>query len=115
MARLNLNAWGKDHEITFGINSYKDNDNLAIQMFCWDEEWAEPWSMLTVNLGKKCKPNCAFIDTNNNGDSIIDWLIDNNLGKPTGRLGFSGFCMYYEFEFDMDEVQKYVEKENIDE
>lgn len=109
MARLNLNAWGSDHKITFEIHKYAENDNLAIQMLCWDEEWAEPWSMLTVNLSKKCKPNCAFIDINNNGDAIIDWLISNNLGKPTDRLGFSGFCVYPEFEFDMDEVQKYVE------
>lgn len=110
MARLNLHAWGNDHEITFEVTTYAQNDNLAIQMLCWDDEWPEPWSILTVNLDKMCKPNCAFIDTNNNGDGIIDWLISNNLGKLTGRIGFSGFCMYQEFEFDMDEVRKYVEE-----
>lgn len=110
MARLNLDAWGQTHQITFEIHKYAENDNLAIQMMCWDEEWPEPWSMLTVNLSKKCKPNCAFIDINNNGGAIVDWLIANNLGKETERIGFSGFCVYPEFEFDMDEVQKYVEE-----
>ena len=111
MARLNLDAWGTTHKITFEINSYRENDNLAIGMLCWDEEygWAEPWSMLTVNLSIKCAPNCAFIDTNNNSDSIIYWLTNNKLGKLTGRVVQSGFCIYPEFEFDMDEVKKYVE------
>ena len=51
----------------------------------------------------------AYIDINDNGNEIIDWLITNKLGKLTGRICHSGFCMYPEFEFDMDEVQKYVE------
>lgn len=109
MARLKLNAWGSEHEITFRINSYASNGNLAIEMFCWDNEFPEPWSILTVNLDVKCKSNCAFIDTNNNGDSILDWLKENKLGKLTGYYEYSGFCLYPEFIFDMDEIQKYVE------
>lgn len=109
MAKLTLNAWGKDHQITFEIHKYAENDNLAIQMLCWDDGYPEPWSMLTVNLSKKCKPNRAFIDTNNNGDQIMSWLVANNLGKFTGRMDFSGFCVYEEFEFNMDELKKYVE------
>ena len=111
MARLKLNAWGAEHEITFELHKYAENDNLAIEMMCWDEEeFPEPWSMLTVNLSVKCKPNCAYIDTNNNGYTIIEWLIENKLGNITGVLGFSGFCTYPEFEFDMDELKKYVEE-----
>lgn len=107
MNTINLKAWGGDHKISFRINSYAANDNLAVEMFCWDDEYPEPWSILTVNLDEKCEPNCAFIDINNNGSHIVDWLIENNLGKPTGRLGYSGFCVYPEFEFDMDELKKY--------
>ena len=110
MAKLKLDAWGRTHEITLEIHKYSSNDNLAIQMMCWDEElFPEPWSMLTVNLDVKCRPNCAFIDTNNNGRSIVDWLISNNLGKTTGMVRASGWCIYPEFEFNMDELMKYVE------
>lgn len=110
MARLELNAWGATHQITFSIEKYKNNDNLAIQMWRWDEDgFQEPWSILTVNLTKKCNPNCAFIDVNNNGDNIIEWLEANNLGVFTGNFEISGFCIYPEFEFNMDELNKYIE------
>ena len=108
MARLELNAWGGKHEITLKLNNYIENGNLAIEMICWDDEYPEPWSILTVNLGARCMPNKAFVDTNNNLD-IERWIIANKLGKPTGRVYPSGFCVYPEYEFDMEEVQKYVE------
>lgn len=110
MARLKLTAWGSEHEITLRINTYLENGNLAIEMFCWDEGFPEPWSVLTVNLidEEKCLPNCAYIDTNNNGENIVDWLEANKLGIRTGNLGVSGWCVYPEFKFNMEEVQKYV-------
>lgn len=107
MARLKLNAWGSEHEITFTIDRYANNNNLYIGMVCWDDGYAEPWSDLTVNLDFKCRTNCAFIDINDNGKQIIDWLVKNNLGRPTGLILPSGFCVYPEFEFDMKEVEKY--------
>lgn len=112
MAKLELNAWGQTHKITLSTDTYANNGNLAVQMWCHDdEEFPEPWSMLTVNLTRKCKPNCAFIDINNNGDSIIDWLIANNLGTDTGVFEISGFCIYPMFEFNMDELKKYEEEQ----
>lgn len=111
MNKLNLNAWGSNHAITLETNTYTENGNLCVGLICWDEGFREPWSNLTVNLGVKCKPNCSFIDTNNNGDGIISWLEANKLGKLTGRMEMSGYCIYPEFEFDMDEVDKYLDDE----
>jgi hypothetical protein len=114
MARLKLTAWGKEHEITLDISHYANNDNLYIGLVCWEDigngEYPEPWSDLTVNLDIRCRPNCAFIDINDNGKEIIDWLMANKLGTPTGRVAHSGFCAYPEFEFNMNEVNKYVEE-----
>ena len=50
-----------------------------------EEGFPEPWSFLTVNLGVTCPENCAFVDINNNGEEILDFIINNNIGKPTGR------------------------------
>ena len=110
MATLNLNAWGGNHTITLTTNIYAENGNLYVGLICWDDGFREPWSDLTVNLGVKCKPNCAFIDINNNDNGIIAWLEANKLGKLTGRMEMSGYCIYPEFEFDVDEVNKYLEE-----
>ena len=58
------------------------------------------YTHVTVNL-PDCKrgTGCQFIDTNNNGNNILDWLEENNFGKRTGRFGESGFCEYPEFDF----------------
>ncbi len=112
MKHLILNRWGSEHKIVFGIAKYTSNGNLAVSMVVeMEEDYYEPWSFLTVNLGRKCAPNCAFIDINNNGDDIIGWLIENNLGDVTGRMELSGFCIYPEFEFDMENLNKYTIKE----
>lgn len=108
MKKLNLNAWGENHPITLTTNTYAKNGNLYVGLICWDDGFPEPWSDLTVNLGERCKKNCAFIDTNNNGQQIVTWLEENKLGKFTGRWSASGYCRYPEFEFDMNEVNKFL-------
>ena len=103
-----LNKYGKEHPITFETANYLENGNLYVGMVTHEEGYPEPWSDLTVNLSVPCEPNCAFIDTNNNGNEIIDWLIKNKLGHLTNRIKGSGFCWYLEFEFDMEELMKHI-------
>ena len=108
MQTLTLNARFPEHEISFHLAKYADNGNFYVGMICYDEGFPEPWSDLTVNLEEILDDNCAYIDVNNNGNEIIQWLIANNLGHLNGGLGFSGFCMYPEFEFNMHELIPYV-------
>lgn len=91
--------YGADRKIKLTKNRYAENNNLAVQMVSYEEEYGEPWSSLTVNLSVKCDKNCAFIDTNNNGEDIIKWLEDNNIAHLTGRMMPSGFCLYPEVKF----------------
>ena len=42
-------------DVTIETTNYVNNGNLAIQLWC---EYG-PFAILTVNLDKKCKPNCA--------------------------------------------------------
>lgn len=109
MKMLTLNRWGKDHQMTFDLDNYLRNGNLYVGLISHDEGYPEPWSDLTVNLGTKCEANRAFIDVNNNGMDIMNWLVDNKLGRITAREKVSGFCVYPEFEFDMDVLMQYVE------
>lgn len=108
MKTLTLNAWGKDHEISFHLANYANNNNLYIGLITHDEGSLEPWSDLTVNLGSKLPPDRAYVDLNNNGREIINWLIDNELAIPTFATKISGFCEYPEFIFNMPKLIEYV-------
>lgn len=96
------NPWnGKVESARVGLERYADG-NLAVTMETFDAElqfW-EPYCSVTVNLSeyKKTNENCAFVDTNNT-PFITDVIIRNGFGIPTGRVGYSGFCMYPEFDF----------------
>ncbi len=73
---------------------------IAMSLLSFDGEALEPYNTITVNL-PDCKRSagCQFIDTNNNGDDIISWLEENDLGKRTGNMSKSGYCEYPEFNF----------------
>ena len=105
---INLHKYGSNHPITFELANYAENENLYIGLITNEDGYPERWSSLTVNLSVKCANDCAFIDTNNNGEEIIDWLVSHNLGSPTGRIKASGWCVYPEFKFNVDELMKHV-------
>ena len=99
-----VKSWGMETEVTLEIAHYAENKNLAIQMWCEDG----PYAILTVNLSQKCKPNCAFVDTNN-CPWAENFIEKYKLGMPTGNMKMSGFCIYPEYEFDLAEIAKYAE------
>lgn len=100
--------YGTENDITFRVDSYRSGGGLAIVMEC--EEG--PYGVLTVNLEDfPTHGNKAFVDINNNGADIVDWIESNNLGVVTGRMGFSGFCIYPEVEFNLDEISKHLTEE----
>lgn len=105
---IQFNAWGVDHETVIEVGKYVFGNNLALNLEARTEDGLEPYSNITVNLPdeRKSGPNCAFVDTNNFGmaEEIIS---EYKLGKPTGHYGYSGYCSYPEYKFDMDEIRKY--------
>lgn len=111
MKTLTLNKWGSNHQMTFELNRYADNGNLYVGLIANENGYPEPWQNLTVNLGVKCEENYAFIDTNNNGWEIIDWLLRNRLGLLTGIEMRSGWCSYPEFHFFPDRLLEYTSED----
>lgn len=108
MKTIILHKYGKEHPISFRISNYAENGNLYVGMITHEEGYPEPWSDLTVNLSTPCKANHAFIDVNNNGAHIIPWLEENGLGHLTMRMQGSGFCLYPEFEFNMERLKEFM-------
>lgn len=96
----NLYAWGTNHKVETSKKNYWDNGNLAITL---SEPGEGPYATLTVNLGKKLPKNQAFVDTNN-----CYWaerfIQENELGHPAGEVGYSGWCRYPLYEFDLDRI-----------
>lgn len=108
METMRINSWGETYELAVQITKYVYGDGLAIQLFCVENgNITEPYATLTVNLSDyPTNESCAYVDTNNFPEAM--GLISRyHLGTPTGEFGFSGFCMYPEVRFDLDELKKY--------
>ena len=107
MATITYESYGEKYELSFRIDRYSNNDNLAILAMCKDEDgFVEPYGNLTVNIEKLNKDNWGCVDTNNWRDAI-DLIEQNKLGTPTGMVLQSGYCTYPVYEFDMNELKKY--------
>lgn len=73
---------------------------LALLAYVEDSNEFESETIITVNLpGAERSAGCQFIDTNNNGEEVLDWLMLYGLCTPTGRYAVSGFCKYPEVDF----------------
>ena len=96
----------QDEEVKLSFGEYSCNKRVALDLI---DNAGFTYTRVTTNLIDEVlsNENCAFIDVNNNGEGIIEWLRHNNLGKFTGAIGFSGFCIYPEFEFDKEIIERY--------
>ena len=88
------------------------NNTLAVTVESYDEEnkmW-EPFATLTVNLAgvgyeEMQGKELAFVDTNNN-TGVERFLKEYKIAKPTGFYGFSGFCSYPLYKFDLKKLEE---------
>lgn len=85
--------------------SHYRNGNLAILLITDSDISYELFLVMTVNLCDILLPNQAYVDTNN-APEVEQFIVDNKLGKPTGRQMASGFCSYPLYEFDLDRCRE---------
>ena len=85
-----------DYDVEVRKVKYYDG-NLGIDLF---EPGEGPFARLTTNLCQKLPENQAHLDTNN-CPWAEEFVQENKLGKPVGKFGFSGYCVYPLYEFDM--------------
>ena len=102
--KYKFTAYGEKFTIILAIGNYASNGTLAVEMICVDSKGVEePFASLTVNIADSDKyannKDLAFVDTNNLGMSIMQWLIDNDIAEETDIVGFSGYCMYSLMKF----------------
>lgn len=108
-----LNMYGKTYNIALRKTTYRNNDTLAIIMMCIGKKgYEEDFGTLTVNIDDSdllADETSAFVDTNNLGSEIVDWLVKNKIANTTPFIGRSGFCSYPLVMFDDKVVENMVE------
>jgi len=90
-------------------DEYAEGGHVALSV--WSESEG-PFANLTVNLDstKLYPKNFNFVDTNN-FPQAIELIQRLGIGRPTDRCGYSGFCSYPLYEFDMDAIKAWTEGE----
>lgn len=99
-ALLELPWYGETVSVELQVRSYYNASQMALMLVDWSDGEPEYWGDLTVHLGVATEKNCAFVDVNDLGESILTWIEKNGLGKSTGRSRRSGFVTYPEYRFD---------------
>ena len=96
-----VNLYGKTYEIWLSRSKYRNNDTLAVMA-----DYIEgPFAVLTVNLDDPLQDEeYAYIDINN-CPWAEDFIVDNDLGTFTGEYGYSGWCEYPLYHFNIDKIK----------
>lgn len=95
--------WGRECTVELQINQYLHNGCMSINLI--EQESKEPFSNLTVNLGRKVPAYCAYVDTNHLPEAV-KFIEEHNLGEFTSIVGLSGFCEYPLYMFDADRLRE---------
>lgn len=108
------NPWTGEIEvatITKDTYCFKRQGRMYLGLLTVDPDYGcyEPYCDITVNLPDEelSGEDCAFVDVNN-ASFLPDFLEANGLAEPTGLYGFSGWCAYPEYRFNMAEVAKHM-------
>lgn len=107
---FNYHAYDEDFTIVLRKGRYQYGSSLAIVMYAKNEEGMfEDFGTITTNLCSRLQDDeHAFVDTNNYGSGIIDFLKSNNIAVETGFVQQSGFCTYPLLRFSKDMLKKFV-------
>ena len=99
--------YGEAEKVEPYLSMYTDNDNLFMGLAYEDPEYGkQPYTDVTVNI-TKLPYLMAAIDVNNNGQEMMDFLVDNGLAKPvSGQAAHSGFVDYPIAVFNEEALEK---------
>lgn len=110
-----INPWTEEIETAAIVKDayvFKGQGRMYLGLMTLDPDFGfmTPYCDITVNLPDErlTDETCAFIDTNN-APFLPSFLEENGLAKPTGMHGFSGWCAYPEYRFDMEAIEKHLD------
>ncbi|MHB1032991.1 MAG: DUF4313 domain-containing protein [Pirellulaceae bacterium] len=94
-------------KLAIQVQSYQMNCNLYIGLWWKHGGSIEPFTDLTVNLGKTLKPNEAYVKTFDENEGLLDFILKNQLGTLLPEKGYSGFNEYLKIAFDMERLKEF--------
>ena len=97
--------WRTYNNCVLFMDRYAINSHIVLRIFT-DEG---PLASLTVNLPetRRYPNNFGFLDVNNfpEAETVVNSL---GIGKETGILAASGFCVYPLYEFDIEKIKEMI-------
>lgn len=106
------NQFGNNYTVTPVINRYTSNENIYLGLHYLDKEFNDylPFCDVTVNIDNLPYLEAA-IDVPNVGPEIMEFLEENKMAEPTGKIAASGFCVYPIYKFNEDFIRSINETE----
>jgi hypothetical protein len=102
-----LKFYGDTYKVVPFKSRYFNNDTLAVMLMT---DKGEEFAIITVNIElTQASETRAYIDTNNH-KWAENFLLDNKIATHTGEYGFSGFCLYPLYEFDLTKLEEFEEE-----
>ena len=93
--------------VSLQVNSYVYGNGLYIGMTHYEEDGAEPFADLTVNLrGYSLDVNEAFIDGDISRD-LLNFIKEYQLGKVLPFTGRSGMSTYAAVAFNLEKLAEF--------
>lgn len=102
----------KNRKIRLGKATYNSNNTLAVVMLYTNEWGEEDEEVITTNIDDSdilADDTQAFVDTNNMGNGIVQWLVKNKIAIKTPFFGCSGYCKYPLMIFTKEALDNMVE------
>ena len=103
---MKTKIYNKEYDVVAVRDTYADNNNLAIMLY--EKGTGESFAVLTVNLDDKLPIEYGFVDVNN-CPWAEDFIKENKLGEHTKQFGYSGFCLYPLYKFNLSKIPLYAE------
>lgn len=99
--------YSRDYDITkVNVCSYRNNNNLAIQLMCNEDGHDEPYGTLTVNFDLTLPPFMGYVDVNNI-PYIKNFIKENGLGEEVPGYKYqSGFVSYPLYQFNKEKLRE---------
>lgn len=95
-----------DYTVEVVVQTYQQNNNLAVSLVPWRRFTPGEEIWLTANLKGQRQPDHACLDIRQCTPEVMNWLASKNIATPTGKCEVSGCFVYPEFAFNPERLRE---------